>query len=197
MKSLVALLLLAAVSTQPVLAGDAERLALAREVIKSTRADRMLDGITTHMKQMSSQAIGLSGEKLTPEQRVAAEKIQGEIMEVTMQAAKEMLAKMDALYAEVYTEAELKAMVAFFESPEGRSMIEKQPLLMQKSMPLMQEMQRTLMPKIQEITAKAKAEGTGAAPAATPGEQRFIRDAKTKAEGADAAPAEPKGDVKK
>ena len=38
------------------------------------------------------------------------------------------------LYVETLTDAEMRAAIAFYESPEGRSLVQKMPLLMQKSM---------------------------------------------------------------
>ncbi len=68
-----------------------------------------------------------------------------------------MIAQLDLIYADVYSEAELKAMAVFFGSPEGRSMMAKQPQIMAKMMPLMQGMQRDLMPKIQQLVEESKA----------------------------------------
>jgi hypothetical protein len=74
-----------------------------------------------------------------------------------MGMVKDMVGKMDTVYADVYTLPELNAMKAFFMSPEGRSMNAQQPQVMAKMMPLMQEMQSELMPKIQKIVGEAKA----------------------------------------
>jgi hypothetical protein len=78
-------------------------------------------------------------------------------MELSMTAAKKMITQMDQLYADVYTEDDLKAMKAFFSSAGGKSMISKQPQLMQRMMPMMQQMQQELMPQIQALTQAAKA----------------------------------------
>jgi hypothetical protein len=75
-----------------------------------------------------------------------------------MDAARGLLTKMDVIYAQVYSEAELRAMKAFFESPEGTSMIQKQPQIMQKLMPYVQSMQRDLGPQIQKIIQDARAQ---------------------------------------
>ena len=116
------------------------------------------------MKQMATQMLHLPAD-VTPEKRQQAEKFFGKVMEVSMGAAKDMMTKVDGIYASVYTEAELKAMLTFFKSPEGQSMIAKQPQVMQQMMPLIQQMQRDLMPKLQQMAMEAKAE-LDAAPAA-------------------------------
>jgi len=132
------------------------KLALAREVIAALQADKMIDGMLGQMKQMAMQSAAV-GPDATPEQKAKAEKLQNDVMELTMNAAKKMISQMDQAYAEVYSESDLKAMKAFFSSPEGQSMISKQPALMQKMMPMMQKMQQELVPQIQALTQAAKA----------------------------------------
>jgi hypothetical protein len=132
------------------------KLALAHEAIAAMHADKMFDGLAAQMKQMATQMAPMPA-GATPEQRQAMETMQGKIMDLSMEAAKGMLTQMDQVYADVYSEAELKAMKAFFLSPEGQSMMAKQPQVMQHVMPLIQSMQRDLMPKIQKLVEETKA----------------------------------------
>lgn len=135
---------------------DPAKLAVAREVITAMQFDKMFDGMAVQMKQMAAQMSPLSPEA-TAEQRQAAEAMQSKVMDLSMDMIKGMMSKVDTIYAEVYTLPELNAMKAFFMSPEGRSMNAKQPQVMAKMMPLMQEMQRDLLPKIQKLAEEAKA----------------------------------------
>ena len=132
------------------------KLALAREVISALQADKMIDGMMSQMKQMAAQTASTTPDA-TPEQRAKAEKLQSDIMDLSMNSAKKLIGQMDQLYAEIYSEADLQAMKAFFTSPEGRSMISKQPQLMQRMMPMMQRMQQELQPQIQALVASSKA----------------------------------------
>lgn len=93
----------------------------------------------------------------TPEQRKKYEALQGEILEITMSSVKGMLAKMDQIFADVYSEAELKAIKSFYSSPEGKSMVAKQPTVMAHIMPLLQEMQRDMEPKIKKLIEQSAA----------------------------------------
>ena len=136
---------------------DPAKLALAHEVISAMKAEKMFDGMAAQMKQMAAQMMqNTPMAQATPEQRKKAEELQGKIMDLSMTAAKGMIAKMDEVYAEVYSEAELNAMKAFFTSPEGQSMLAKQPQIMAHIMPLVQEMQRDLVPKIQQLVEESK-----------------------------------------
>jgi hypothetical protein len=144
---------------------NAAKLALAREAIAATQIDKMFDNMTGMFKQMALQQAQLPAEA-TPEQHQKFEAFMGQVMDVTMEEAKAMIGRMDKVYASVYSEAELKAMIAFFKSPEGQSMISKQPQVMAQVMPLAQEMQRSLLPKIQKLAEEFKDELAKAAPPA-------------------------------
>ena len=134
---------------------DPAKLALAREVIAVMKADRMFDAMAAQMKQSAAQITSLPADA-TPAQRQKATALQDKIVDLSMAAVKGMIAKMDQIYADVYTEAELHAMKTFFSSPEGQSMLAKQPQIMQHVMPLVQDMQRTLIPQVQKLVEDSK-----------------------------------------
>ncbi|HEX2860649.1 MAG TPA: DUF2059 domain-containing protein [Lacunisphaera sp.] len=142
---------------------NAAKLALAREAIAAMQADKMFDGMAAQMKQMATH-FAQAADTGTPESRQKAEALQDKIMDLSMNEAKSLIAKMDTVYASVYDEAELRAMVAFFKSPEGQSMITKQPQIMAQMMPLVQQMQSELMPKVQKLVDDARAAAAPAAP---------------------------------
>lgn len=156
-KSLLLLALLAFCSLAFAQNENAAKLALAREVIAAVQADKALDAMLGQLKQMATQSAAIPPDA-TPEQRAKAEKLQTAILDLSMQSAKKLITQLDHLYADVYSEAELKAMKAFFTSPEGKGMIEKQPQVMARMMPMMQQMQQELLPQIQALVATAKAE---------------------------------------
>jgi len=56
------------------------------------------------------------------------------------------------LFSTVYTVEELKAIVAFYKSPVGQSMLKKQPMLMQKSMQIAQSKIESLLPELKKMT---------------------------------------------
>ncbi len=55
------------------------------------------------------------------------------------------------LYADVYTEEELKALIEFLKSPAGQKMVKKNPQLMQKTMVLMQQKMQQLIPELEKM----------------------------------------------
>jgi len=64
------------------------------------------------------------------------------------------------LYDETLTEEEVNGAVAFYKTPAGQALLNKMPLLMQKSMVVMQEMLGEMIPEFtkmgEELTKKYK-----------------------------------------
>jgi len=58
------------------------------------------------------------------------------------------------LCAEAYTDEDLDGMIAFFSSPAGRSMTAMNPVLMQRSMQMVQSVMTEMMPEIKRIAAE-------------------------------------------
>lgn len=135
---------------------NAAKLALAREVISTIKSDKMFDDMAVQMKQMATQ-LSVPPPGATPEQLEKLEVMRDKMMDLSMTEAKEMIAKMDQIYADVYSEAELNAMKVFFTSPEGQSMLAKQPQIMAQLMPLVRDMQRKLTQTVQQLAEEAKA----------------------------------------
>ncbi len=130
---------------------------LAREVMSASQVNRMFDSMGPQLKQLILQQAPIPADA-TPEKKQKFEELLSKVMDLSMQETKTMLAKMDLIYAKVYTEPELRAMLAFFNSAEGQSMLAKQPQIMAQVMPLAQEMQRSMMPKIKKLVDEAKAD---------------------------------------
>ena len=57
---------------------------------------------------------------------------------------------MASIYAQTFTDEELKGLIEFYKGPVGRKFIEKQPELMQRQMQVTQKMMTELGPKIQQ-----------------------------------------------
>jgi len=66
------------------------------------------------------------------------------------------------LYADTFSQEEIDAQVAFYGSPIGQAILDKQPVLMQKTGVLMQELAGRLMQKLNQIYADDKNEAAKA-----------------------------------
>lgn len=63
--------------------------------------------------------------------------------------------KMVDLYRQSFTEEEVAGMLAFYKTPAGQAVIKKMPLVMQRSIAMMQEIMSPMMPKMQAIVRDA------------------------------------------
>ena len=61
-----------------------------------------------------------------------------------------------ALYADTFTEEELKGIIAFYKSPAGQAFTKKQPELTKRSMEMSQKFMLQVMPKIQAMCKEPK-----------------------------------------
>src|SRR5512133_3571245 len=104
MKKLGIFLLAATCLAGSALAQDAQKTQLANDVIKSMNADKMFDAMTGQIKQMvSAQTSMYLSAEATPEQKAKIAQVQGQAVDLALDAAKGMVAKMGAIYAEVYS----------------------------------------------------------------------------------------------
>jgi hypothetical protein len=163
MKTPLALLAIFALSTGAIAAETPTTLALARDVVSATKADQSFENIAAQLRQSANNLI-VPPAGATPEQVKKAGEIQAKVVNVSVAAAKDMSAKLEHVYADVYSESELRAMKVFFSSAAGQSMLTKQSQLMSRLIPQTQELQRDLTPKIRQIIEEARSPGP--APAA-------------------------------
>jgi uncharacterized protein len=144
---------------------DASRRALAEQLLNEMDMKGTVEKSFAMMK------------KMMPAQLKAAELPKGKAdtsstpSDATKQTAKAMDKMMDTMaqelswekmkedyitiYAETFTEDELKGAVAFYKSPAGKAFSQKQPEVMRRSMELSQRMMLKFMPKIQAMTKDA------------------------------------------
>ena len=87
-----------------------------------------------------------------------------DVMQKSAQAMREemswanMKPLMARIYAESFTQEELDGLIAFYESPAGRAFTRKMPVVMEKSMMLMQERMGPLMQRMEARMREAMAE---------------------------------------
>jgi len=163
--TLMACLLLAS-GAQAAPPSDAE----IERLLKASRAQGMLDAIGPQVEAMQRQQFErLVGDdaKLSPEQRAEAKRLQSRSSQIMRQSLS--WEQMRPLYMDVYrktfTGEEVKAMTRFYESPTGKAMLDKTPLLMQN---LMAAMQQKVMPMIDALEKELDVvSAEGGKPAAT------------------------------
>jgi hypothetical protein len=161
-------------------------LADAEEVFRVMRFDEMmkkvLDGQKKAMGPMMQQAIAQQMARmnvtLSDEDKAAFTDLQGKMLDETLGAitGPEMRAAMARIYSEVFSKEELGSMAAFYATPGGQAMIDKQPEAQQKMMAVMMPMimqnqqasQQKMAAFMGELKAKYGGGGAAAAPGGTP-----------------------------
>ena len=156
MKKLIGLMAAGLVlSVQGAIAQDASRRVLAEELLNVMNAKAGFEKSFAMVKQMMSSQISkmeqAEGQTNTPS-NVSGQ--MDKMMALITQEISWDKMKDDyiALYADTFTEDEMKGIIAFYKSPAGQSFTKKQPELMRRSMELSQKLMMQIMPKIQAMT---------------------------------------------
>jgi uncharacterized protein len=143
----------------------------AEDLMAATQADQMINAVYAQVD--GSFANMVRQMKLSPEQMAIAEKHMKrstQVMREEITWAK-LKPEITAAYVSVFTEDELKQLIAFYNSPIGKKMVEKMPELMRASMQISQAHMQKILPRIQVISQemvqelKAQQEKKPAAPA--------------------------------
>jgi hypothetical protein len=121
---------------------------------KQQKVQRLL--AMTKMESAMAQAIGpmmdqivsksmADGRLITPEKRVTVREIANR---ESASIIHDMRPHMEAIYAETLTEPEIDAMLAFYGSPAGQSILAKMPVVMSR---ITQDMMTAAMPRFQAM----------------------------------------------
>jgi uncharacterized protein len=132
---------------------DPQRAAAAEGLLKAMHIDQMM---VTQKENLKKTMGSFLPKDLSPEALKQAQEAQAAALDAVFQQLSWDSLKPDfiKIYAEVYTEQELKDLTAFYNSPIGQKFIEKMPELQTKTMEIMQKRMITLLPAVQ---AAAKA----------------------------------------
>ncbi len=145
-----------ACSTKTVKPENKTKEEYAREIIELTDVSKLMDQVMAQIKQMQNNMVAQMGiseeekEKVTEFQDKVQEKI-AEILDFNT-----METEFIDLFTSVYSMEELKAISEFYKTPAGKSMIAKQPMVLQKSMQIAQEKVKILIPELQKLVEEMK-----------------------------------------
>ena len=142
----------------------ATSLASAQALSKEAKIERLLavtNGQATMnqvFEQMKAAMAPATPASATPEQRAKAQELHSKILDLmkSQMSWEKMRPAYVKAYSESFSEEEIDGIIAFYESPAGRAMQTKMPILTSKVMALAQDQLRELMPEIQRITREAQ-----------------------------------------
>jgi len=136
--------------------------AMRMEKIMHDSMDQAMKMIPKMTESMTSQSLS----KLSPAEaekvRARAEKMQEKTMALVEEEMswEKIKGPMAQVYAESLTPEEVKGITAFYKSPAGQAFLDKQPVIMQKTMAMTQKLMMDLMPKMQALIQNEIAETT-------------------------------------
>ncbi|MGV8917422.1 MAG: DUF2059 domain-containing protein [Pseudomonas sp.] len=151
-----------------VFADTASHNANAETILKLTHADKMGTGVYMQVQQMFQQRFEES--KAPDSQKAVLETYQAKASAALDQAIgwEKIRPDMVKLYTSNFTEAELKDLIAFYQSPLGKKVQAKMPEILMQSNQLAQGKLESAVPVVNKLLADMTAQlnpGKAAAPA--------------------------------
>jgi hypothetical protein len=126
-----------------------------KDLLTITQAQKILDGMRAQFDSLMNNAVqqALRGKTPSAAQQKAIDNMKNRMVAVLQgQLAWEKLEPMYLrLYRESFTEDEIGGMLAFYKTPAGQAVINKMPLLIQKTMTEIQTMSTGLAPQMLSI----------------------------------------------
>lgn len=139
---------------------------------RRTAADALLKAMHTEQMLENSLARGLQiGASLGQQDQAAVQKAQAEAMEIIRKQLNWESLKTDfvQIYADTFTEAELKQLTAFYQSPVGQKFVDKQGDMATKISAVTMPRMTAIMPALrQQIRDSLQKNAPPAAPVASP-----------------------------
>lgn len=131
-------------------------------LLEVTRADKLMDSVLPAFDRTMRQSVAdaVKGRLLQPEHVRLLEGTLKEVNEVFQQEFNwtQMRPLYVQLYKETFSQEEVDGLIAFYQSPTGQAMVEKMPLVMQKSSTLMQSRMTPMVEKMRAIIQKSAAQ---------------------------------------
>ena len=164
MRRLVTLICLAATLATAQAAPPSE--ASIEALLTVTKAERLLDGMYANIEQMMRQSMqaAVQGQTLSDEQRRVLDAAPARLAKVMREELSYASLKplYVGIYRESFTQDEVDGLLAFYRSPAGVAMIEKMPLVMQKSLVGVQQRMGPIMDKLRQAMEAAVADAKAA-----------------------------------
>lgn len=143
----------------PLLAEQAaSHVAEAKRFVALSRADRLAVPAHMQVRQMFAQRFAQAGG--SEAQKAVLERYQAQAdaaLERVVGHGK-LEPELASLYADAFTEAELKELLAFYQTPVGRKVLEQMPQLMAHAAQLTQERLQQAVPEVDKLLGEMTAE---------------------------------------
>jgi hypothetical protein len=160
MKTLAAVLCLLLMPVT-LLAAPASAASIERFLVL-TEAEKNLEAAQHYSERMMQEAMREQNQR-----RMLSPEVQNRMRDAMQKSAQAMREEMSwatmkplmvKIYADSFTQEELDGLIAFYESPAGRAFTQKMPVVMERSMALMQDRIGPLMQRMESRMREAMAE---------------------------------------
>jgi len=138
------------------MAADQDKRALAEELMAVMHPEKMMDQV---MNQLSGTVRQQLQTMNVPED---TKPLVDQMMQDEMTYLRDKLdwtklkPQFVDMYADVFTEGELREIVAFYKSPGGQAFLDKTPVLTQRSITMMQALMTDLPAHLEEMNARLR-----------------------------------------
>jgi uncharacterized protein len=130
-----------------------------KRLMEITNSKNMVDAMMAQMDGLMRNTMkqATNGQPLTAEQEAIMADMRTKVTALMKDELKWSTLEpvLVDVYRKSFTQQEVDGMLSFYQSPAGRAVIAKMPLVMQNSMQAMQGRMAALMPKIQQIVAQS------------------------------------------
>lgn len=152
-----------ALSTSAAMAAPASEASI-NELLTASRAESLMESMYGHIEALVRQGLEqkLNGQTLNDEQKRVVAQAPGRIAAMMRQefSWKSMQPMYVSIYREAFTDEEIQGLTRFYQTPDGQALLNKMPLVMKRSMELMQVQMQVVLPKVEammkELAREAK-----------------------------------------
>jgi hypothetical protein len=132
------------------------------QLLELSRAEKLMDSVWAQMDGImkSSMQQVAKGKPLSADEQAIMDKQQTKMIAIMKDELSwdNLKDGMIQVYRETFTQEEIDGIIAFYKSPAGQALIDKQPALMKNTMALMQQRMGPMMQKIQAMTEETARE---------------------------------------
>ena len=135
-------------------------------LLAATRVEKLGDTMLANIDQMMRQSMAASarGQQLSAEQQRVVDATRAKLVQVLREELSwdKLRPVYVQIYQETFTQEEIDGLIAFYNSPAGAAFVEKMPVVMQRSMSIMQSRTAPMMEKMKAAMQQAIAEAKAA-----------------------------------
>src|SRR6266571_1739444 len=131
-------------------------------LLVATKSESLIESMYANMEQMMRQGMAqaVSGKNVSAEQQRVLDAAPKQFAAVMREELSCFMLKpmFTEIYQESFSQEEIDGLIAFYASPAGRAYIDKMPLVMQKTMTVMQSRMPAMIERIRAAREKALAD---------------------------------------